>query len=152
MPAPLPHDAFARAVRAAFGAAARIVATEPLAGDASTRRYVRLRLTGGLDALQPRLRECLEELPRDHLYPRPQHSEVLCLLCGLQGTSQVVHHGQQLPHQTLVAEARGFVHLQLPLPPHDLHLLPLPQDLLFQQAVLAFQRRSPLARGSQVAL
>lgn len=47
MPAPLPHDAFARAVRAAFGAAARIVATEPLAGDASTRRYVRLRLAGG---------------------------------------------------------------------------------------------------------
>jgi len=47
MLAPLPHDAFARAVRAAFGAAARVVGEEPLAGDASTRRYVRLRLTGG---------------------------------------------------------------------------------------------------------
>jgi aminoglycoside/choline kinase family phosphotransferase len=47
MPAPLPHDAFARAVRAAFGAAARVVGEEPLAGDASTRRYVRLRLAGG---------------------------------------------------------------------------------------------------------
>ena len=46
MPAPLPHDAFARAVRAAFGAAARVVGEEPLAGDASTRRYVRLRLAG----------------------------------------------------------------------------------------------------------
>ena len=46
MPAPLPHDAFARAVRAAFGAAARVVGEEPLAGDASTRRYVRLRLDG----------------------------------------------------------------------------------------------------------
>jgi len=46
MPAPLPHDAFARAVRAAFGAAARVVGEESLAGDASTRRYVRLRLTG----------------------------------------------------------------------------------------------------------
>jgi hypothetical protein len=44
MPAPLPHDAFARAVRAAFGAAARVAGAEPLAGDASTRRYVRLRL------------------------------------------------------------------------------------------------------------
>jgi aminoglycoside/choline kinase family phosphotransferase len=47
MPAPLPHDAFARAVRAAFGADARVVGEEPLAGDASTRRYVRLRLEGG---------------------------------------------------------------------------------------------------------
>jgi len=46
MPAPLPHDAFARAVRTAFGAAARIAGEAPLAGDASTRRYVRLRLVG----------------------------------------------------------------------------------------------------------
>src|SRR5262245_20615399 len=46
MPAPLPHDAFARAVRAAFGATARVVGEEQLAGDASTRRYVRLRLAG----------------------------------------------------------------------------------------------------------
>jgi aminoglycoside/choline kinase family phosphotransferase len=47
MCAPRPHDAFARAVRAAFGPAARVVGEEPLAGDASTRRYVRLRLAGG---------------------------------------------------------------------------------------------------------
>jgi aminoglycoside/choline kinase family phosphotransferase len=47
MPAPLPHDAFARAARAAFGEAARVVAEKPLVGDASTRRYVRLRLAGG---------------------------------------------------------------------------------------------------------
>ena len=46
MTAPLPHDAFARAVRAAFGAAARVAGEEPLAGDASTRRYVRLHLAG----------------------------------------------------------------------------------------------------------
>ena len=46
MSAPLPHDAFARAVRAAFGASARLAGEEPLAGDASTRRYVRLRLAG----------------------------------------------------------------------------------------------------------
>ena len=37
----LPHDALERAVRAAFGAAARLVETRPLAGDASSRRYVR---------------------------------------------------------------------------------------------------------------
>jgi N-acetylmuramate 1-kinase len=42
----LPHEALARAARAAFGPAARIAATEALAGDASTRRYVRLRLAG----------------------------------------------------------------------------------------------------------
>src|SRR5207245_473658 len=37
----------ARAVRAAFGAGARIVAAERLFGDASSRRYVRLRLADG---------------------------------------------------------------------------------------------------------
>ena len=40
------HARFERAVRAAFGAAARIVATTPLHGDASSRRYVRLTLDG----------------------------------------------------------------------------------------------------------
>src|SRR5438876_278817 len=44
MSEPMPLEALAPAVRAAFGAGARIVAAEPLAGDASTRRYVRLRL------------------------------------------------------------------------------------------------------------
>ncbi len=47
MPAPIPHEALARAVRKAFGAPVRIVAAEPLFGDASSRRYVRLRLTDG---------------------------------------------------------------------------------------------------------
>src|SRR6059058_2210032 len=46
MSEPMPLEALAPAVRAAFGAGARIVAAEPLAGDASTRRYVRLRLPG----------------------------------------------------------------------------------------------------------
>jgi len=46
MPAPIPHQAVARGVRAAFGDAARIVVAEPLFGDASSRRYVRLRLAG----------------------------------------------------------------------------------------------------------
>ena len=46
MSEPLPLEALAQAVRAAFGAGVRIVAAEPLAGDASTRRYVRLRLAG----------------------------------------------------------------------------------------------------------
>jgi hypothetical protein len=46
MPAPIPHEALARAVRAAFGASARIDGAESLAGDASSRRYVRLRLAG----------------------------------------------------------------------------------------------------------
>jgi hypothetical protein len=46
MPAPIPHESLARAVRAAFGSGARIVAAEPLTGDASSRRYVRLRLAG----------------------------------------------------------------------------------------------------------
>src|SRR5205823_1409068 len=40
-------EALARAVRAAFGAGARIVAAERLFGDASSRRYVRLRLADG---------------------------------------------------------------------------------------------------------
>lgn len=47
MPEALPLDALARAARVAFGAAARVVAAEPLAGDASSRRYARLRLAGG---------------------------------------------------------------------------------------------------------
>jgi hypothetical protein len=46
MPAPIPLEAVARAVRAAFGDAVGIVAAEPLAGDASSRRYVRVRLGG----------------------------------------------------------------------------------------------------------
>src|SRR5204863_247112 len=47
MPDAIPHEALARAVRAAFGAGARIVASERLFGDASSRRYVRLRLADG---------------------------------------------------------------------------------------------------------
>src|SRR5215470_1089486 len=46
MSEPMPHDAVTRAVRAAFGLDACIVATEPLFGDASSRRYLRLRLAG----------------------------------------------------------------------------------------------------------
>src|SRR5581483_3809846 len=46
MPAPVPREALERAVRAAFGDATRVVAAEPLTGDASSRRYVRLRLAG----------------------------------------------------------------------------------------------------------
>jgi N-acetylmuramate 1-kinase len=38
------HDVLARAVVDAFGPRARLLAAEPLHGDASTRRYVRLRL------------------------------------------------------------------------------------------------------------
>jgi hypothetical protein len=44
---PIPHEALARAVRAAFGAAARIVTSDELFGDASSRRYLRLGLAGG---------------------------------------------------------------------------------------------------------
>lgn len=47
MPDSIPHEALARAVRAAFGEHAHIVAAEPLTGDASSRRYVRLKLDGG---------------------------------------------------------------------------------------------------------
>src|SRR6266849_3556747 len=47
MPDAIPHEALARAVRAAFGAGARIAAEERLFGDASSRRYVRLGLAGG---------------------------------------------------------------------------------------------------------
>jgi hypothetical protein len=47
MPDPIPHEALARAVRAAFGGATRITLVRPLAGDASSRRYVRLDLSGG---------------------------------------------------------------------------------------------------------
>jgi hypothetical protein len=43
---PLPHEALARAARAAFGGDATVLAADPLSGDASTRRYVRLRLAG----------------------------------------------------------------------------------------------------------
>jgi len=47
MAAPIPNEALAHGVRAAFGSAARIVVATPLAGDASNRRYVRLALSGG---------------------------------------------------------------------------------------------------------
>jgi aminoglycoside/choline kinase family phosphotransferase len=47
MPEAIPTAAIAQAVRAAFGSAAHVVAAEPLHGDASSRRYVRLRLAGG---------------------------------------------------------------------------------------------------------
>ena len=47
MVAPIPHEALARATQLAFGAGTRITAVEPLSGDASTRRYLRLRLAGG---------------------------------------------------------------------------------------------------------
>ncbi len=46
MPAPIPHERLACAVRIAFGNSAEIGALEPLTGDASSRRYVRLRLRG----------------------------------------------------------------------------------------------------------
>jgi aminoglycoside/choline kinase family phosphotransferase len=46
MASSIPHEALARAVRAAFGTAVEVVGHEPLAGDASSRRYVRLRLAG----------------------------------------------------------------------------------------------------------
>ncbi len=46
MPAPIPHEALARAVRAAFGGDTRVVSVVALAGDASSRRYVRLTLAG----------------------------------------------------------------------------------------------------------
>ncbi len=47
MPAPIPDESLARAVRAAFGAGASVAAAEPLTGDASSRRYVRVHLRGG---------------------------------------------------------------------------------------------------------
>src|SRR5437868_3468935 len=40
------HARFERAVHDAFGPDARVVATTPLHGDASSRRYVRLGLAG----------------------------------------------------------------------------------------------------------
>jgi aminoglycoside/choline kinase family phosphotransferase len=46
MPAQEDEARFARAVREAFGQEARVVATTPLHGDASSRRYVRLSLAG----------------------------------------------------------------------------------------------------------
>ncbi len=42
----MPHAALARAVTDTFGGATRIVRADPLHGDASSRRYVRLHLTG----------------------------------------------------------------------------------------------------------
>src|SRR5262245_10348069 len=46
MPPAIPHAALARAVTDAFGGATRVVQEEPLYGDASSRRYVRLQLAG----------------------------------------------------------------------------------------------------------
>ena len=48
MPAAIPHESLARAVRAAFGANTSIVGVDALFGDASSRRYVRVRLAGGV--------------------------------------------------------------------------------------------------------
>src|SRR5262249_42020663 len=45
--APMPDESLARAVRAAFGADASVVAATALTGDASSRRHVRLALRGG---------------------------------------------------------------------------------------------------------
>src|SRR5262245_48837033 len=44
MSSAIPHAVLARAVVAAFGDATHVVRAEPLHGDASSRRYVRLRL------------------------------------------------------------------------------------------------------------
>lgn len=44
MSSAIPHAALARAVNTTFGAATRIVRADPLHGDASSRRYVRLHL------------------------------------------------------------------------------------------------------------
>src|SRR5690348_8054047 len=46
MPYAIPHESLARAVRAAFGAGASVTAAEPIFGDASSRRYVRVRIAG----------------------------------------------------------------------------------------------------------
>src|SRR5262249_58354952 len=46
MSSAIPHEALTRAATLALGDAARITAVEPLHGDASTRRYLRLRLAG----------------------------------------------------------------------------------------------------------
>ena len=46
MSSPIPHDVLARTVTIAFGDAAHVTRAEPLHGDASTRRYVRLHLAG----------------------------------------------------------------------------------------------------------
>ncbi len=46
MASAIPHATLARAVRAGFGDGARVVRAEPLHGDASSRRYVRLHLDG----------------------------------------------------------------------------------------------------------
>ena len=46
MTAPLPEEALERAARAAFGSATRVTRVDLLAGDASSRRYARLRLAG----------------------------------------------------------------------------------------------------------
>jgi hypothetical protein len=47
MVASIPRDDIAHAVRHAFGVSAGVRAVEALAGDASSRRYVRVRLEGG---------------------------------------------------------------------------------------------------------
>src|SRR5215470_1961402 len=46
MSSAIPHEALSRAVTLAFGDPARITRTEPLHGDASSRRYLRLTLAG----------------------------------------------------------------------------------------------------------
>src|SRR5438093_7107811 len=46
MPAPLSHEALARAARAAFGADVEVAGVDALTGAASSRRYVRLTLRG----------------------------------------------------------------------------------------------------------
>ena len=46
MSSPIPRDVLARTVTIAFGDSARVTRAVPLHGDASTRRYVRLHLTG----------------------------------------------------------------------------------------------------------
>ncbi|HWP65890.1 MAG TPA: phosphotransferase [Candidatus Limnocylindria bacterium] len=47
MAASIPHDDIARVVHRAFGASTVARTIEPLAGDASSRRYLRVRLDGG---------------------------------------------------------------------------------------------------------
>src|SRR5262249_6078280 len=111
MAAPIPHEALARGVRAAFGAAARIALATPLAGDASNRRYIRLELSGVTALSPPAVVAMLLDGPRpvsDGLGGAGANAELPFLNVG----RYLAAHGLPIPTVHLARPEEGFLLLE----------------------------------------
>ena len=111
MAAPIPHEALARGVRAAFGAAARIAVATPLAGDASNRRYIRLELSGAPAPAPPAVVAMLLDGARpvsDALGGAGANAELPFLNVG----RYLAVHGLPVPTVHLARPEEGFLLLE----------------------------------------